>query len=705
MAESVGALRVDVTANVAQIKKDMGAVRREVKTSTAAMQRNFQTMSRNVNSVIGGFGLFRGVIMGVAAALSVQLMKAMIESADQINKTAQNLGVATSELQKWQYAASLSGVSTEEFTTALQAFSRRLGEMNSETTRGQYILGQLGIKLEDLRNMAPTDAMAILADRIKNISDPTKRTSALMELFGRQGAKMGVLLSQGSEGIQAAMKEAQEFGFVLSQETLDKASAANDEFDRIGRATRAAGQNMAAEFLPVLRQLRELLTDPGFQSAVKSAAGGIATLFTTIGDVFDKLANLPAYAKFRAEYTELQNRSDDLAKTIARLSNAKDELLGAPGFAGMRLETVNKDLRAAIDERAETLKRLEKVQEDWRNLYYKESKEIIAKPAAAIASSSSPAVAGAFDAKRVDKYAQSLANLQLRVRSARGEFDGFAAGFPELVMGMEKHNTAAFKAFMTTGKLTPQMRQLHEAQLALNGALLTQEMLTPLEKYNEEMEKLNLLHATGVVSAETFNRKALDLREAFISAGGAAISFKQTGDDVASAVGGMFERMTSDGQSWRDHLLSFISDVQKALVRNLVTKPLVSSLSQMLGGAAGSLAGAMGGGATAGAWSTSITPFARGGIVGGPTVFPMADGMGLMGEAGPEAVMPLERGADGRLGVSGRGGGSTYIIDARNSDAGVADRILNAMATAEKARPSPVSEVGAYRKRFPTRRL
>ena len=51
-----------------------------------------------------------------------------------------------------------------------------------------------------------------------------------------------------------------------------------------------------------------------------------------------------------------------------------------------------------------------------------------------------------------------------------------------------------------------------------------------------------------------------------------------------------------------------------------------------------------------------VTPFARGGVVQGPTSFPMRGGAGLMGEAGPEAIMPLTRGPDGRLGVASSGG-------------------------------------------------
>lgn len=55
-------------------------------------------------------------------------------------------------------------------------------------------------------------------------------------------------------------------------------------------------------------------------------------------------------------------------------------------------------------------------------------------------------------------------------------------------------------------------------------------------------------------------------------------------------------------------------------------------------------------------------PFATGGIVSSTTPFGMRGGMGIMGEAGPEAIMPLARGADGKLGVRGAGGGGQTIV-------------------------------------------
>jgi lambda family phage tail tape measure protein len=63
-----------------------------------------------------------------------------------------------------------------------------------------------------------------------------------------------------------------------------------------------------------------------------------------------------------------------------------------------------------------------------------------------------------------------------------------------------------------------------------------------------------------------------------------------------------------------------------------------------------------------------IQKFAMGGVVNKPTIFPFANGTGLMGEAGPEAIMPLQRAANGKLGVIASGGGTTNVVV--NVDAG-----------------------------------
>lgn len=58
----------------------------------------------------------------------------------------------------------------------------------------------------------------------------------------------------------------------------------------------------------------------------------------------------------------------------------------------------------------------------------------------------------------------------------------------------------------------------------------------------------------------------------------------------------------------------------------------------------------------------SVVPFASGGVVSSPTYFPNGKSVGLMGEAGAEAILPLRRGADGALGVAAPGGGGAVNV-------------------------------------------
>jgi phage-related minor tail protein len=88
-------------------------------------------------------------------------------------------------------------------------------------------------------------------------------------------------------------------------------------------------------------------------------------------------------------------------------------------------------------------------------------------------------------------------------------------------------------------------------------------------------------------------------------------------------------------------------------------KPLENMLGNFVTGAISGLAG-------------SVTPFADGGVVRSPSFFPMGGNMGLMGEAGAEAILPLKRGPDGALGVAAAGSGAMpqIVFNVTATDAG-----------------------------------
>lgn len=125
-----------------------------------------------------------------------------------------------------------------------------------------------------------------------------------------------------------------------------------------------------------------------------------------------------------------------------------------------------------------------------------------------------------------------------------------------------------------------------------------------------------------------------------------------------AALTGALKSATLGGKGLEDTLRA-VGERLAGVALSAGLKPLdtlMSSLTAGLANGLGSLFAFADGGVPG-----RVTPFAAGGVVPAPTYFPMGGDLGLMGEAGTEAVLPLKRGADGTLGVSG-GGGTTQIV-------------------------------------------
>lgn len=143
----------------------------------------------------------------------------------------------------------------------------------------------------------------------------------------------------------------------------------------------------------------------------------------------------------------------------------------------------------------------------------------------------------------------------------------------------------------------------------------------------------------------------------------------QTGREVTTLSSGFggglrraFEGVVFDGMKLSDALKG-IAQSMADTVFSVAMKPVQQAVSGALAqGVSGFVSGALPF-ANGGAFSQGrVMPFAKGGVVSQPTAFPMRGGTGLMGEAGPEAIMPLRRGADGRLGIAAAGGGRAVNV-------------------------------------------
>lgn len=121
-------------------------------------------------------------------------------------------------------------------------------------------------------------------------------------------------------------------------------------------------------------------------------------------------------------------------------------------------------------------------------------------------------------------------------------------------------------------------------------------------------------------------------------------------DGVARSLSTAFRGALSDGKSFR----SLLGDIARSF-SDIALKAAIRPLGDLVGGLVGNVFAAtnptLGG----------VTPFAKGGVIAAPSYFPHGAGLGVMGEAGAEAVLPLQRGSDGRLGVAGGGGGAINV--------------------------------------------
>jgi hypothetical protein len=153
-------------------------------------------------------------------------------------------------------------------------------------------------------------------------------------------------------------------------------------------------------------------------------------------------------------------------------------------------------------------------------------------------------------------------------------------------------------------------------------------------------------------------------------------SVRAIGEQTGAAAGDIAGTVTDGFFGWLEQgeftFRSFAQmglDVMRQMSSDILRQslqPLQEGLSTALGGALGGAGGSGGifsslfsglfgasspAGSLIGGGLGALMPFADGGIVNAPSLFPMRQGVGLMGEAGPEVIAPLRRGADGRMGV------------------------------------------------------
>jgi len=147
-------------------------------------------------------------------------------------------------------------------------------------------------------------------------------------------------------------------------------------------------------------------------------------------------------------------------------------------------------------------------------------------------------------------------------------------------------------------------------------------------------------------------------------------------DNVTSSLETMFMSFVDGTKSVGDAFKGMLRDIILQIYRQQVAETAARGISGFISGLLKSANGNVFSG------GSHVNAYADGVVVGGPTYFPMSGGKtGLMGEAGPEAIMPLKRGANGKLGVQvdGSAGGNITVVQHNSFGAGVSRAEIQAM--------------------------
>lgn len=185
--------------------------------------------------------------------------------------------------------------------------------------------------------------------------------------------------------------------------------------------------------------------------------------------------------------------------------------------------------------------------------------------------------------------------------------------------------------------------------------------------------------------------------------GTTASSFERTRDHSAKfsktlerSFKSAFTDLIFEGDKASDVLRNIGQSIMRMSVNALID-PIASGASNLVSSGIEALLGGVLPFAKGGVFTQGrVTPFAKGGVVSQATHFPMANGTGLMGEAGPEAIMPLARGPNGALGVRAAGGSAPNVnvtMHIQTPDAASFHRSQNQLAGAMRR---AMSRAGRY---------
>lgn len=244
---------------------------------------------------------------GIAAvvAIVIKLEKKLMDvtketaaAAKEFEALSLQTGVSTTDLQAFQYAEDFIGVSSDQLADSLKDLTTKMSDAANGNEETAAKFDQLGVSIYDAQGnlRSSYDVFLDVIDGLGEMSNQAERDALAMSLINESAQQLNPLIEQGSGSLKKYADEAENVGYILSNDQLKALTAVDEAQNRLLKSQEAVSKQISAEYAPymsdALNETRELiekvgkaLIDSGAVDAFGSILDSAVSLLEPLGDL------------------------------------------------------------------------------------------------------------------------------------------------------------------------------------------------------------------------------------------------------------------------------------------------------------------------------------------------------------------------------------------------------------------------------------